>query len=61
MTAGCDSHNEPSRTRHSSASGRTISDSLALKLAAVICLADPLAGRVYLTIWFGRTVSEQVE
>ena len=55
MTAGCDSHNEPSRTGRSSASGRTISDSFALKLAVVISLADPLAGRVYLTHTIGRT------
>jgi hypothetical protein len=44
MTAGCNSHNEPSPTGRSSASGRTISDSFALKLAAVICLANLLAG-----------------
>jgi hypothetical protein len=53
MTAGRDSHNEPSRTGRSSASGRTIPDSFALKLAAVICLAHLLDGSVYLTICLG--------
>jgi hypothetical protein len=36
MMAGCDSHSEPRRTGRSSASGRTISESFALKLAAAI-------------------------
>jgi len=39
MTAACDSHNEPRRKGRSSASGRTIADSFALRLSAVICLA----------------------
>ena len=36
MTARCDSHSEPRRTGRPSASGRVISDSLALRFAVVI-------------------------